>query len=167
MDLIGQLASNLGISPESAQGAVGSLLTLVKQHAPAEAFAEVEAKAPETSQWMAAAASPTAAAPADGGGGLLGSLLGGLGGAAGPLGALVTSLSQHGLNGEALGTLVPLVMQFLHAKIGQEGVAKLLASVPFLSHLVGNTGASQAPAAGGLEAGLESALGGALGSLFK
>jgi hypothetical protein len=169
MDLIGSISSSLGVSPESAQGAVGSLLALVKQHAPADAFSAVETQAPETKQWMNSAAQPTAEGAGDGGllGGLLGAAggaLGGLGGlgaqlgaAAGPLGSLVSSLSKHGLSGDALGTLVPLVLQFLQTKISPEMLAKLISAVPFLAHLSG----------GGAQPAGEPSLAGALGSLFK
>jgi hypothetical protein len=170
MDLIGTISSSLGVSPESAQGAVGSLLALVKQHAPADAFSAVETQAPETKQWMNSAAQPTVEGGGAGGGllgdllGAAGGALGGLGGlgaqlgaAAGPLGSLISALSKHGLSGDALGTLVPLVLQFLQTKIGPDTLARLISAVPFLAHLAG----------GGAQPAGEPSLAGALGSLFK
>lgn len=162
MDLIGTVTSSLGIDPRSAEGAVGSVLKLLKQNAPADAFGEVEAKVPEASQWMQKAASP------EGGGGgglgdLLGSAAGALGGAlggslgqaAGPLGGLVASLSKAGVGGDALGKLLPLVMQFLQSRVGAGVVEKLVAAVPALAPFLGGAG------------GTNPSLGGMLGSLFK
>jgi hypothetical protein len=174
MDLIGSVASQLGIDPATAQSAVGSVLGALKQAAPPETFAEVEDKVPETSQWLAAA-------PAGGGGGGgLGDLLGGainsldgggsggagLGGLLGGLGGLagvVSALGKLGLSPESLGKLVPLVLQFLKSRAGEGLVAKLVAAVPalapFAPFLAGAGG--QSPAAAG-----DSPFGG-LGGLFK
>ncbi len=171
MDLISNVTSALGIAPPAAEGAVGSLFKLLKQQAPADAFAEVEQKVPESAKWMAAA--PAADAPDGGGlgdiagslgglagglsgglGGALGSALGGLGGGAAGLPALITSLSKSGLGADAVGKLVPIVLTFLKGRVGDGVLGKLLAAAPFLANLTGGQG------------GAGSVLGN-LGGLFK
>jgi hypothetical protein len=158
MDLIASVASQLGISAANAQGAVGSLLGLIKQHAPPDAAAALDDKVPEANQWIASAPAP------DGGGGALGGLLGsaasalgglgGIGETAGPMAALAGSLSKLGLGADSIGKLLPLVLQFLKARGGEGLVARLLSSVPFLSQLGGSAGGSGSPLGG-------------LGGLFK
>src|SRR5689334_8483277 len=115
MDLVNTVASTLGIDSGSAQGAIGGVLKLLKDQAPADAFAQVEQNVPETNKWINAAAST----PGDGGGlgSLLGGALGGLGGGLGELAGLAGTLSKFGLDSGAAGKLVPLVMQFLHTKV--------------------------------------------------
>jgi hypothetical protein len=151
MNLIESVSSRLGLSARAAEGAVGSVLALVKLHAPAETFAVVEERAPEIQSWMAVAAE----APGEGGGllgGVLGSMLGagGLGGLAaslganGPLGNVVASLSRYGVNADKVGTLVPLIVQFLRSKVGDAVVGKLLAAVPILPNLAGGSPGSRA-----------------------
>jgi hypothetical protein len=128
MDLIESISSRLGLSVHTAQVAVGSVLAMVRQHAPAELFAAVEEQAPETTRWMAAAQRhapgedrPPAVAQAS----RPGTALGGV----------VASLSRHGVSGDALGMLVPLVVQYLRAKVGDGAVARLLAAAPILPDL--------------------------------
>jgi Protein of unknown function VcgC/VcgE (DUF2780) len=158
MDLIGTVTSALGIDSSAAEGAVGSVFKLLKQNAPADAFGAVEEKVPEAAKWMGAAPAP------EGGGGALGGLLGAaagalggsLGQAAGPLGGLVASLSKSGVGGDALGKLVPLVLQFLQGRVGDGVVAKLVGSIPALAPFLGGSNQSGGASAASV-----------LGSLFK
>jgi hypothetical protein len=83
-----------------------------------------------------------------GGGGLGGALGGALGGGGG-LAALAGTLGKLGVGGDKVGAIVPLVLQFLQARLGGDVAGRLHASVPFLKDLGG----------GGL--------GGALGGLGK
>lgn len=164
MDLIGMVTSQLGVSAPAAEGAVGSVLAAIKQHAPADAFAAVEQKAPEVQKWVAAAPAPDGEGGGGGLGGGLGGLVGGLaggalGGAAGQLASLTGSLSKLGIGAGSLGQLVPMVLEFIKARAGDGIASKLMGAVPFLSQLGGGGG-------GGKGGGGGSPLGG-LGGLFK
>ncbi len=159
MDLIGALVSNLGVNQQAAQGAAGSVFKLIKQHAAPADFAAVEQGAPEVGGWMQTAPEPSAGG--GGLGGLLGAAAGALGGGgagglggAGALAGLGGALGKLGLDGGAMGKIVPLVAQFLQARVGGALVGRLLGAVPGLGQL-----------AGGGQGG--SPLGGILGNLMK
>lgn len=174
MDLIGSLVSQLGVDRGAAEGAAGGVLSAIREHAPGPDTDAVLAKVPEADGWIAKARSAVSGAGQGGVGGLggalgalggggggvgsdesagggLGAALGGmggaLGGAAGAAG-LTSILGKLGIGGDKLGTLLPLVVQFLQARAGNDLVGKVLARVPFLDQ------------GGG---GLGSALGGLLG----
>lgn len=150
MDIIAAVADKLGIPASAAEGAVGSLLGVIKQAAPPDAVAAIEQKVPEAAQW-ASAAPDAGGGASEGLGGLVGGLLGGTN--AGPLAALTGSLSKLGIGPDGVGQLVPLVLQFLKGRVGDGVVSKIMGAVPMLTQL----GAGEA---GGSPLG-------ALGSLFK
>ncbi|HEY0705324.1 MAG TPA: DUF2780 domain-containing protein [Polyangia bacterium] len=160
MDLIQNVTTALGIDATSATGAVGSVFKLLKQQAPADAMAEVEAKIPEANGWMAAAPPAGDASSGGGLGGLLGGAagaLGGLGGlgeslaqGAGPLAGLVATLSKLGIGSDGLGKLLPLVLQFVQSRAGEGVVGKLLSAAPALAQLAGKSGGSPLAGLGGL-----------------
>jgi hypothetical protein len=160
MDLIHNVTTALGIDATSATSAVGSVFQMLKQQAPADAFAEVEAKVPEAKSWIAAAP-PTGEAAGGGGlGGLLGGAagaLGGLGGlgeslaqGAGPVAGLVATLGKLGIGSEGLGKLVPLVLQFVQSRAGEGLVGRLMSAAPALAQLVSKSGGSPLAGLGGL-----------------
>jgi hypothetical protein len=151
MDIIAAVTEKLGIPAAAAEGAVGSLLGVIKQAAPPDAAAAIEQQVPEATKW-AASAPDAGDGAADGLGGLVGGLLAGT--SAGPLAALTGSLSKLGIGADSIGQLVPLVLQFLKGRVGDGVVAKILGAVPALAQL------------GGGESGGASPLG-ALGALFK
>lgn len=160
IDLIGNLVGTLGVDHHQAEGAAGTVLGLIKQNAPEGTLDGVVAKTPEAQGWM------DKAAPAlTGGGGGLGSLLGGGGlGGLGSLGGLVqgaaalqtvtAALEKLGIPSGVAAQAIPIVLSFLQTKLGDKSFAALTSKVPFLQELSG----SQASAAGGLA--------GAFGKLF-
>jgi hypothetical protein len=164
MDLIGQLTQQLGLKPDTAQAASGSVFQLLQQHAPAGAFQQLLDKAPEVSGWMSKAQGPAGAAPAPAGsgglGGMLGAaagMLGGAGGeAAGQLGALTGMLGRFGLSPEMATKVLPLVLQFVQSKLGTQGTQQLASGMPLLQQFLQGGGAQEG--GGGL--------GGMLGKLF-
>lgn len=176
MDLIQSLSSQLGISPEQAQGLAGGLLGVVNgavhHGAGASAAGQLQNAIPELQQWMQTAASHQGVAPAAGGGGdllgMLGSMLGGAqGGAAGSLGAVLQGggaaaamsnvLAKYGIKPEQMAAIAPILGQFLQHRMGADGVQSVLGQVlPML------TGAAQSGGGGGL-GGLASMIGGLLG----
>ena len=84
MDLIGQLAGQLGVNPAQAQALAGTVLGAVQKQADPQAAAQLSQAVPELDAWKAQA-SAAAPAPASSGGGGLGGLLGAAAGALGGL----------------------------------------------------------------------------------
>ncbi|HEX2658359.1 MAG TPA: DUF2780 domain-containing protein [Polyangia bacterium] len=154
MDIIATVTEKLGIPTSAAEGAVGSLLGVIKQAAPPEAAAAIEQKVPEAAQWAASA--PEGGEGGEGGSDALGGLVGGLlgGTSAGPLAALTGQLSKLGIGADSIGQLVPLVLQFLKGRVGDGVVAKIMGALPMLGQLGGGEGGGGSPL-------------GALGGLFK
>jgi type VI secretion system secreted protein VgrG len=170
MDLIGQLTQQLGLEPDTAQAASGSVFQLIQQHAPAGAFQQLLGAAPEVTGWMDKSRS---AAPAAGGGGLGGMLggggggglgglmgaaagaLGGAGGATGQMAALTGALGRFGISPDVAMKVLPLALQFIQSKVGPGGAQALAAGMPLLQQFL---------AGGGQQGG--GGLGGALGKLF-
>lgn len=170
MDLIGQLAGVLGVDSGKAEGFAGSVLGTIKEYAPEGALTDLLAKAPEVSGWLAKAAPMLEGAKTQGGGmtDLLGGLLDGAGGGAGGIlqGAaaiqgLTSMLEKFGISPELSAKAIPLVLDFVQSKLGDEGFKALAEKVPFLEEIASAVGGAGAPAGG-----LGGLLGG-LGGMFK
>ncbi|MBF5046295.1 hypothetical protein FGE12_28015 [Aggregicoccus sp. 17bor-14] len=174
MDLIGQLTQQLGLAPDTAQAASGSLFSLIQQHAPAGAFQQLLGAAPEVAGWMSRAQGAGAVPPASSGGlgalgggssgglsGMLGaaagSMLGGAGGgAATQMAALTGMLGRFGVSPEMAMKVLPLALQFVQSKLGPQGTQQLVSGMPLLQQLLQGGGAQ----------GQGGGLGGMLGKLF-
>ena len=178
MDLIGQLASQIGIDKATAETLAGALLGGVTDQVKAQVgkaeAQQIEQAIPEMSDWQqtATTALQTGAAT-DGGpdlGGLLGSALKSIGGeeAGGLLGALTGATStQGGMDAMAVANLLgklninpamasavaPLILNFLKERLSPELVTKLVSAIPLLTALSSG--------------GLADTLGGLLGGLNK
>lgn len=179
MDLIATLSSQLGVSPDQAQGVAGGLMGLVKGAVGPEAAGQVAAAVPEAAAWEKSPAASQAlgsdpmsmlsgllggAAGAGGGGlgsllGAAGSMVGGQAGAAmqaaGGAAALSGLLSKFGLKAEHAAIIAPIAFSFLQSKLPPELLSKVTAVLPMLS---GGAAQPSAPDAGG-------GVGGALGAL--
>lgn len=181
MDLISQLAGNLGMDPAQAQALAGGLLGTVKeqvaQHAGPEMAAKLDAAVPELGGWQAQAASVlsgAAEAPAaeasSGLGGMLGNLASMAGSGAGNelLGALagegaaqqaqvVALLSKLGVDPAHASMAAGPALAFLKERMPAEWMDMALKAMPVLASLAGG---DDKPAGGG---GLGGMLGGLLG----
>ena len=179
MDIIQQLAAQVGIHPEQAEKAAGAVASLIQENASKIDFQQLLGAVPEISGWLhkakaAGVTGPAAAGAAavggddEGGflgqmGGLLGELTGG-----GGLGALLGALGKAGLNAETAAKFVPALLGLLRTKAGHELIAKLASSMPFLHELLegagdaGGAGSENGESDGGL-----GALGGVLGKMFS
>jgi hypothetical protein len=149
MDIVGEIASKLGVPQEQARNIAGTVLGTIRKEAPADVAQEMDAKVPEAREWEP---------PAQSGGGLggLGGMLGGaLGGGGGAAAGLLGQLSRFGVDASSIGKLVPTVVQFLQSRIGADKVEKLMSHVPFLKQFGG--GGDGGGGGGGL---------GGLGGLF-
>ncbi len=135
MDIVGEIASKLGVPEEQARGIAGTVLGAVRKEAPADVAQEIDAKVPEAREWEPAAQE-------GGGGGLggLGGMLGGLAGGGGGAAGLLGQLSRFGVDAGSIGKIVPSIVQFLQSRIGADKVEKLMSHVPFLKQFTGGGG---------------------------
>ncbi|MCB9681752.1 MAG: hypothetical protein H6733_09795 [Alphaproteobacteria bacterium] len=176
MDLIQQIAGNLGVDPTQAQALAGGLLGAVQgqvaEHVGTDAAAQLEAKVPELSGWQAQAKAMLAATDGGGsssGGGLLGSLAGLAGSGAGNdlLGALagkdaaqsaqvVALLGKLGLDASKASLVAGPVLSFLKQRMPADWVDTALKAAPMLASLA--SGSDDGKGGGGL--------GGMLGGLL-
>ena len=126
MELINLLTTNIGVSPEQAQGGAGLIFKLAKDKLGAGDFQQLATAVPGIDDLLNAAPS--------GGGGLMGSLGGissSLGGGAGKLGSLAglaAGFSQLKLDSGMVSKFVPVILSFVGSK-GGDTVKNLLASV--------------------------------------
>ena len=127
MELIQQLVSSLGVNEDQAKGGAGLLFNLAKDKLGSGDFQQLTDAIPGIQNLMGAA--PTSeAAPASGGGGLMGALggvassLGGsLGGkmeGLGDLANLAGGFSKLGLSSDMVGKFVPVVVSFVQNQGG-------------------------------------------------
>jgi hypothetical protein len=122
-DIIAELASKTGVSAEQARQGLGTVLSLVKEHIPAESFSRLTGAIPGADRMMAAAQEGT-----DESGGILakvsgmaGKIFGGGSGAT----ALVSKLTQQGFSAEQIQTFIPSVFEFLKNKLPGDVMKKL------------------------------------------
>jgi hypothetical protein len=176
VDLVQTLSSQLGVSPDQAQGLAGEMLGVINgavhNGAGAEAASQLQSAIPELKNWMQTAAAHQGVAPPAGGSGdllgMLGSILAGAQGAgAGNLGtqlqesgaaaAMSTVLAKYGVKPEQLSAVAPVIGQFLEHRMGADGAQSILNQV-----LPMFTGGAQGQSQGNL-GGLASVLGGLFG----
>ena len=115
-ELVGQLVKDLGITPNQAQGAAGTLFGVAKTKLPAPDFAKVAAAVPNMDGLLAAAPKPDATS----------AVTALAGKSAGMAGAALT-LSKLGLKADTVAKLAPVLVKAVEAKGGAE-VGALLAS---------------------------------------
>ena len=115
-DLVGQLVSELSITPSQAEGAAATVLNQAKGKLSVDDFAKVAAAVPNMEGLLKAA--PAAAKGAD--------LLSSAGGAVGAAAATASTLSKLGLKPETIVKVAPAVVKFVQTKGGAQ-VASLLA----------------------------------------
>ena len=120
-DLVGQLSTELGSSPEQAAGAAGALFGLAKSRLQPDEFKQVSNAVPGMSALLLAA-------PAAGGTKGTSGSLSQLAGQAGGLMAAASAFSKLGLSPDLVAKAVPILTSFV-AKGGGANVANLLAGV--------------------------------------
>jgi hypothetical protein len=115
-DLVGQLVSELAITPAQAEGAAATIFNQAKGKLSVDDFAKVAAAVPNMEGLLKAA--PAAAKGAD--------LLAGAGGALGAAAATASALGKLGIKPETIVKVAPAVIKFVQTKGGAQ-VASLLA----------------------------------------
>lgn len=146
MDLIGQLATTLGVDPKMAEAVAGQVLGMARDQAGDEETAKLDEAVPELQGWQATAQQVMASGEGGGGGGLFGSLaemastgLGKelvgavLGEEAEDTAVLVGLMNKLGLKAEHATMAAPVVKDFLEERIGSEWMDRLLQAAPLLS----------------------------------
>ena len=132
-ELVTALVSQLGVTQAQAQGGAGAIFKAAQERLGGAEFERLLGGVPGVNELLAHA-------PASGGGlgGGLGGVLGSLASIAGKMGApsdavqgaqLLSQFSSLGLNKDTLMRFIPVVLQFLESKGGQELVAKLRAAL--------------------------------------
>lgn len=160
MDLIGQLAGQLGIDASQAQALAGTVLGAAQRQAPPEAAAQMQSAIPEMRDWSQQADQQT-----DSGlGGLLGAAAGALGGRqAQDIAQIVQLLGQFGVDTSKASLVAPTILQFLQQRLDDQVLQIVLQAAPVLA---GAAGAGAAQDGGGDDGfGLDDAAG-LLGGLF-
>jgi hypothetical protein len=113
-DIVSELATRCGISPEMAKMGLGAILAYCKSNMSADNFSKLSAVVPGSDDLMSQAAK-AGAAPSGGILGSVGSAVSKLFGGSG--GQLVSSLTSAGFSGDQLEKFVPGVMESLKGKL--------------------------------------------------
>jgi hypothetical protein len=120
-ELVDMLTRNLGIDGKQAEGGAAVLFKAAKDKMGSAEFGQLLGGVPGLSDLMHKA-------PASGGGGL-GGMLGGLASAMGGNAALIATVvggfGKLGLKAEDARKFVPVILEFLHSKVGADTVSKL------------------------------------------
>jgi Protein of unknown function VcgC/VcgE (DUF2780) len=121
-ELVDLLTKNLGVSGSQAEGGAAVLFKAAKDKLGGGEFDKLLGGVPGLGDLMNKA-------PASGGGGGLGGMLGGLASAVGGNAALVTTVlggfSKLGLTADHAKKFVPVILEFLKSKVGPDVVSKL------------------------------------------
>ena len=135
-DFISSAASQIGASESATESATGAILQVLQNGADQGDFQQLLQKVPGAAGVLSKASS--GGEEADGGlGGLLGSAASGLGGSLGAGAGILAMLQNSGLGSDKLGSLLPLLLQFLKSEAGEALVSRIFGSVPELKALMG------------------------------
>jgi hypothetical protein len=133
-ELIKQLTSQIGIDSSTANQAVATVMSLLQKEGGDDLFSKIAAAIPGAQAAADMTPAPTESA---GGGGLLGSVMGMLGGSAGKGLALAAALKGLGISEDKLGSFATIVIDFIKQKAGPDVVNQLIAQLPMLKSMLG------------------------------
>lgn len=120
-DIVTDLATKCGISPDLVKLGLGAILNLIQKKVSPEIFSTVTSVIPGAKDMIAASQS----APESSGGitgavaGVVGKLLGG------DAAAITTKLTQLGFSPEQLQSFLPQVLEFFNGKLPDEALEQL------------------------------------------
>ena len=119
-ELVDMLTKNLGIDGKQAEGGAAVLFNAARTKMGGAEFGKLLGGVPGLSDLMQKA-------PAAGGGlgGMLGGLAGAMGGNAGLIATVVGGFGKLGLKADDARKFVPVILEFLHSKVGADVVSKL------------------------------------------
>lgn len=126
-DIITDLASRCGISPDLAQKGLGAVLTYFKSHLPADSFSRLSAALPAADSMMAAAQTGQEAS-----GGLLSAVTGAVGKlfGGGAAAELASKFTQIGFSAAQIQTFLPKVLELLKSKLPGDLVKQVSGLLP-------------------------------------
>jgi len=126
-DIITDLASRSGISPDLAQKGLGAVLAFFQSKLPADTFSKVRAAVPGADGMMAAAETGQEAS-----GGIVRAVTGAVGKLFGGGGAaeMVSKLTEHGFSAEQLQAFLPSVLDFLKSRLPGDVMKQVSALIP-------------------------------------
>jgi hypothetical protein len=130
-EIVDQVAARVGIPPEVAEKAVGMMLGFLQREAADGPVAKMIAAIPGASDLVA----QYNGAGETGGGGILGSIMGALGGGGGVM-ALGQQLMAEGLGMSEITSLAKETLVVAEQHAGKDIVDEVVASVPGLSQFV-------------------------------
>ena len=128
-ELIARVTQALGIDAGVAQQAIGAILGFLQKQAPEADFGKLLEALP-------GAEDAISAAPAAGGGGLMGALGGLMGGSGGGVMGLVGQLQGLGLDMNSVQGLGEQFFTYAKEQVGEETVAQIASSVPGLDKYI-------------------------------
>jgi Protein of unknown function VcgC/VcgE (DUF2780) len=134
-DLVNDLTTHTGISPELVQKGLGALLSFLKKELGDETFDKLQASIPDASRLTSQHESSPESAPSQGGlfemvSGLAGKLLGGQAGAGTDL---LSSLSKLGFKPEQVEAFLPKALELIRTYLSPELLQKVLAALPAIT----------------------------------
>ena len=134
-DLVNELTSRTGISPELVQKGLGALLAFMKKELGEETFDKVRASIPDASRLTSQHESSAESEPAQGGlfemvSGLAGKLLGGQAGAGADL---LSSFSKLGFKPEQIEAFLPKALELIKTYLSPELLQKIIAALPAIT----------------------------------
>jgi hypothetical protein len=127
-DIITELASKCGISPDMAKKGLGTLLAALKHALPAESFAKIEGAIPGADS-MLAEAQAQGEAPSGGILGAIKDMAGKLFGGGSPE-ALASHFGQLGFSHDQIKCFIPQVVEFLESKLPPDLMKHVSALLP-------------------------------------
>jgi Protein of unknown function VcgC/VcgE (DUF2780) len=134
-DLVNELTTRTGISPDLVQKGLGALLSFLKKELGEENFNKLQASIPDASRLTSQHESSPESAPAQGGlfemvSGLASKLLGGQAGAGADL---LSSFSKLGFKPEQIEAFLPKALELIKSHISPELLQKIIAAIPAIT----------------------------------
>jgi hypothetical protein len=120
-ELIDMLTRNLGVNGAQAEGGAAVLFKAARDKLGDGEFGKLLGGVPGLSDLL----NKAPAASGGGLGGLLGGLAGAVGGNAGAIATILQGFGKLGLTADHAKKFVPVILEFLHSKVGPDVVSKL------------------------------------------
>jgi len=127
-ELINRVVTNVGLDPAVAEKAIGLILGFLQKNGP-------EAEVSTMFEKMPGAADLAAAHAAEGGGGIMGGIMGMMGGGGGVM-ALGQQLMGEGIGMGQIGTLSKEVFAYAQEHVGEDTMGAIVGAIPGLSQFV-------------------------------
>ncbi len=142
-ELLTRVCEATGLDETAALPAIGHVLQFMRDHAPVS-YVELTNKIPNANQAIAAASATSDAGVTA----MIGAVKGLFGFGQTNMNILSGKLANLGLNETQVRALLKEVFYYAESLVGEEGVAKMTAAMPYLSGFMGKTAGPEAPRRG-------------------